>query len=65
VGELGEDVTVTGWCVEDNAIEAIEVPAKAYALGVLWHPEADESSRVIGSLVEAARDYRSAADSVR
>jgi putative glutamine amidotransferase len=62
VGELGEDVTVTGWCVEDNAIEAIELPAKAYALGVLWHPEEDESSRVIDSLVDAARDYRSAAD---
>jgi putative glutamine amidotransferase len=65
VGELGEDVTVTGWCVEDNAIEAIELPAKAFALGVLWHPEEDESSRVIGSLVEAARDYRSAADPAR
>jgi len=24
-------------------------------LGVLWHPEQDEASRVIASLVEAAR----------
>ncbi|MGZ5339685.1 MAG: hypothetical protein ACXWEE_08825 [Thermoleophilaceae bacterium] len=43
-------------------IEAIEVPTKAYALGVLWHPEEDQRSRVIASLVEAARDYRSAAE---
>ena len=62
VDELGEDVAVTGWCVEDNTIEAIELPGKVYALGVLWHPEEDESSRVIGSLVDAARDYRSVAD---
>jgi putative glutamine amidotransferase len=62
LGELGEHVMVTAWCVEDNAIEAIELSAKAYAIGVLWHPEEDESSRVIGSLVDAARDYRSAAD---
>lgn len=65
VGELGEDVTVSGWSVEDELIEAIELPAKAYALGVLWHPEEDQRSRVIGSLVEAARNYRSAADPAR
>jgi gamma-glutamyl-gamma-aminobutyrate hydrolase PuuD len=27
-------------------------------LGVQWHPEADDGSRVIGALVEEARDYR-------
>jgi putative glutamine amidotransferase len=36
-------------------IEAIELPGKAYALGVLWHPEEDQRSGVIASLVEAAR----------
>jgi putative glutamine amidotransferase len=55
VGELGENVAVTGWSVEDDLIEAIELPGKAYALGVLWHPEEDERSRVVGSLVEASR----------
>ena len=35
----------------------IELPGKPYALGVLWHPEEDERSRVIGSVVEAARAY--------
>lgn len=58
VGELGEDVSVTGWAVEDDVIEAIELPAKAYALGVLWHPEEDQRSSVICSLVAAACDYR-------
>lgn len=65
VGELGEDVTITGWAVEDDVIEAIELPGKAYALGVLWHPEEDQRSRVIASLVQSARDYRSAAESTR
>jgi hypothetical protein len=25
---------------------------------VQWHPEADERSRVIGALIDCARDYR-------
>jgi len=29
-------------------------------LGVQWHPEADERSRVIAALVNAARGYRTA-----
>ena len=33
---------------------------QAVRAGVLWHPEEDERSRVIGSLVEAARRYRGA-----
>jgi putative glutamine amidotransferase len=53
--ELGEGVVATGWSVPDDVIEAVELPGRQYALGVLWHPEEDERSRVIGSLVEAAR----------
>jgi putative glutamine amidotransferase len=57
---LGEGVTVTGWAVEDDLVEAIELPDKTYTLGVLWHPEEDQRSRVVGSLVEAARERRAA-----
>lgn len=54
-GELGEGVEVTGWSDDgDRVAEAIELPACDYALGVLWHPEADERSRVVESLVKAA-----------
>ena len=49
-----------GWGEPDETVEAIELPGKPYALGVLWHPEEDERSKVIGSLVEAARAYRGA-----
>lgn len=56
--ELGEGVVATGWSVEDEVVEAIEVPGAGFALGVLWHPEIDPSSSVIASFVEAARTAR-------
>ena len=40
--------------------EAIEDPSLPFALGVQWHPEADELSRVIGALVASARSGRAA-----
>jgi putative glutamine amidotransferase len=55
VSELGEGVVVSGHAVEDDTVEAIELPDRRFALGVLWHPEGDERSRVIAALVEAAR----------
>jgi len=55
VERLGDGVQPTGWSVPDDAIEAIEMPGRDYALGVLWHPEEDGRNAVIGSLVEAAR----------
>jgi putative glutamine amidotransferase len=53
--ELGEGLVASGYA-DDGAIEAIEAPDKSFAVGVLWHPEEDERSRVIGSLVSEARD---------
>lgn len=53
---LGDGLVATGWSEEDEeVIEAIEAPEHTFALGVLWHPEEDEASRVIGALVEQAR----------
>ena len=39
-------------------MEALELPDRRFVLGVQWHPEADERSRVIGALVEAAERAR-------
>ena len=55
VAELGEGVEATGWSEGDEVVEAIELPDRRFAVGVLWHPEEDERSRVIGALVEEAR----------
>ena len=54
IGELGEGLVATGRSPEDGLVEAIELPAKRFALGVLWHPEEDEASGVIGALMQAA-----------
>jgi putative glutamine amidotransferase len=55
VDRLGEGLRVSGWSEEDELVEAIELPDKRFALGVIWHPEEDESSQLIAALVEAAR----------
>ena len=55
VDDLGEGLAVTGWSVPDDVVEAIEVGDHPFALGVLWHPEEEERSRVVEALVSAAR----------
>jgi putative glutamine amidotransferase len=60
VDVLGEGLIVTGTSAIDELPEAIELPDHRFVLGVQWHPEADERSRVIGALVQAAAQYRDA-----
>ena len=62
VDELGEGLVASGWSEPDGLVEAVEVPGPAFALGVLWHPEEDESAGVVGALVEAARAEVAARD---
>lgn len=49
--DVGKGLKVTGRAAEDGVVEAIEDPNKPFVLGVLWHPEEDEKSRVIKALV--------------
>jgi putative glutamine amidotransferase len=58
VGAVGEGLVVTGWATIDDLPEAIEQPDRRFALGVQWHPEADETSRLIAALVEEAAAAR-------
>ena len=55
VDRVGEGFEVTGWATVDDLPEAMEDPSRRFALGVQWHPEADERSPLIAALVEAAR----------
>ncbi|HEX3264009.1 MAG TPA: gamma-glutamyl-gamma-aminobutyrate hydrolase family protein [Solirubrobacterales bacterium] len=55
LADLGDGLIATGWSTDDDLVEAVELRGEPYVLGVLWHPEQDEASRVIASLVEAAR----------
>ena len=55
---LGDGLEITGRSALDDLPEAIEAPDRRFVLGVQWHPEADESSRVVATLVECAEEYR-------
>lgn len=54
VDRLGDGLRVSATSPFDGLIEAVELPQRAFVLGVQWHPEADVMSPVVGGLVEAA-----------
>jgi putative glutamine amidotransferase len=58
VDRVGEGLVVTGRATLDELVEAVEQPQRRFALGVQWHPEADERSRLIAALVEEAAAAR-------
>lgn len=58
VDTVGEGLVVSGGSDLDAVAEAVEMPGRRFVLGVQWHPEVDESSRLIARLVDEARTYR-------
>ena len=58
-GRLGEGLIETAWA-EDGTVEALEDPARRFAVGVLWHPEEGEDAALFEALVAEARAYRAA-----
>jgi putative glutamine amidotransferase len=54
IDRVGDGLVVTGWALIDELPEALELPGNHFALGVQWHPEADETSRLIAALVAHA-----------
>jgi putative glutamine amidotransferase len=54
VDALGDGLVVSGRAEMDELPEAIELPGARWVLGVQWHPEVDETSRLLHALVEAA-----------
>ncbi len=55
---IGAGLAVTATAADDGTPEAIEDPDARFVLGVLWHPEEDERSRVVEALVRAAQQPR-------
>jgi len=55
VDELGEGLKATGHALPDAIVEAVEHTDHDFTLGVLWHPEADERSKIVAALVRAAQ----------
>jgi putative glutamine amidotransferase len=58
IARVGDGFEITGWADDDRLPEALEDPRLRFALGVQWHPEADERSRVVAALVDEARQRR-------
>jgi putative glutamine amidotransferase len=58
-GRLGDGVVETAWA-EDGTVEALELPSRRFAVGVLWHPEEGEDGALFRALVDEARAYRAA-----
>jgi gamma-glutamyl-gamma-aminobutyrate hydrolase PuuD len=57
VGRVGEGLREVAWA-DDGTIEGLEDPARRFAVGVLWHPEAGEDLKLFEALVAEARAYR-------
>jgi gamma-glutamyl-gamma-aminobutyrate hydrolase PuuD len=56
-GRVGESLRPVAWA-DDGTVEALEDPAKRFAVGVLWHPEEGEDRALFEALVDEARRYR-------
>jgi putative glutamine amidotransferase len=65
VDGVGEGLKVTGWSALDDLPEVLELPGRRFALGVQWHPEADETSPLIVALVAEAAANLQASRGVR
>jgi len=59
LGRLGAGLHVAAHA-GDGTVEAVWVPSRRFAVGVLWHPEAGEDLRLFEELIEQARGYREA-----
>ena len=57
LGRVGSGLRETAWA-DDGTVEAVEDPEKRFAVGVLWHPEAGDDTRLFEALVAEARAYR-------
>ncbi len=52
---VGDGLRVSARAAGDGTVEAIEDAQRRFIFGVLWHPEEDETDRLIGAFVEECR----------
>lgn len=53
IADVGDGLVATAWA-GDGTVEAVELPERRFALGVLWHPEVGEDLRLFRALVGTA-----------
>lgn len=54
IGRLGQGLIASARAEPDGAIEAIELPSRRWALGILWHAEEMRGSPMLAAFVAAA-----------
>jgi gamma-glutamyl-gamma-aminobutyrate hydrolase PuuD len=58
LGRIGDGLRVAAYA-DDGTVEAVWDPSRRFAVGVLWHPEANAGDAALfDELVEQARRYR-------
>jgi putative glutamine amidotransferase len=61
LGRVGDGLVPAAWAA-DGTLEGVEDPAKRFAVGVQWHPEAGEDEALFENLVAEAKTYRAERD---
>ncbi|HVU93163.1 MAG TPA: gamma-glutamyl-gamma-aminobutyrate hydrolase family protein [Jatrophihabitans sp.] len=56
VDRLGDGLVACGWA-EDKVVEAVELPARSWAFGVQWHPEAHDGDALFAAFAAACARY--------
>jgi putative glutamine amidotransferase len=59
VDRLPDSVDATGWA-DDGTVEAFEVRAAGWAIGVQWHPEVHDGAALFRAFVDACASWRDA-----
>jgi putative glutamine amidotransferase len=54
VRTLGTGLIAVAWA-DDQIVEAIELPSHRFTVGIQWHPERTQDTRLIEALADAAR----------
>lgn len=57
VDTLGAGLVPTAWA-DDGVIEAAELPAAAWVLGVQWHPEVHDRDPLFAAFIDACTSWR-------
>jgi putative glutamine amidotransferase len=60
VDRLGAGLVATGWA-DDGTVEAVELDAPGWVVGVQWHPEVHDGARLFAGLRSACDHYRTVA----
>ena len=55
IERLGAGLVESAWSIPDGLVEAIELPGRSFAVGVMWHPEELRQIAPFAALADAAR----------